>query len=78
MTVETLRFTHGFSDAGVVWDGIVEGTVGPSALVVRQPEATRRRIRAAFVERLEAYRVGSVLELPVSVKLGAGIWSGAA
>ena len=72
VTVETVRFVHEVRDAGVVWDGIMEGTVRTSALVVRQPEATRRRIRAAFVEHLEAYRVGSVLELPVSVKLGAG------
>ena len=72
VTVETVRFVHEVRDAGVVWDGIMEGTVRTSALVVRQPEATRRRIRAAFVELLEGYRVGSVLELPVSVKLGVG------
>ena len=78
VTVETVQFIHEARDAGVVWDGIMEGTVRTAALVVRQPEATRRRIRAAFVEQLEAYRVGAVLELPVSVKLGAGVWSGAA
>jgi SAM-dependent methyltransferase len=72
VTVETLHFVHEVRDAGVVWDGIMEGTVRTSALVVRQPKPIRRRIRAAFVEHLEMYRMGSVLELPVSVKLGVG------
>jgi hypothetical protein len=43
-----------------------------SALVLGQPERTRRRIRAAFVRGVEAHRHGDRLELPVSVKLAVG------
>jgi SAM-dependent methyltransferase len=72
VTVETLTFTHSVVDADQVWAGIVEGTVRTAALIVRQPTAVQRRLRAAFTEILEAYRRGATVEIPVAVKLAAG------
>jgi hypothetical protein len=73
VTVETLTFTHSVVDADQVWDGIVGGTVRTAALIVRQPTAVRHRVRAAFTAILESYRRGATLEVPVAVKLAAGI-----
>ena len=48
------------------------GTVRISALIMGQPEETRRRIREAFGRLVGEYGSGEGLELPVSVKLAAG------
>ncbi len=70
--VRTIAFTHRVATADELWDGLLGGTVRTSALIVRQPEETRRRIRDAFNRLVRPYQRGDVLELPVSVKLAAG------
>ena len=70
--VTTIAFTHRVATADELWDGLLGGTVRTSALILRQPEETRRRIRDAFDRLVGAYRRGSALELPVSVKLAVG------
>ena len=70
--VDTIAFTHRVSTADELWDGLLAGAVRTSALIERQPEATRRRIREAFDRLVEQYRHGDALELPVSAKLAAG------
>jgi SAM-dependent methyltransferase len=70
--VRTIAFSHRVSTADELWDGLLGGTVRTSALIVRQPEEMRRRIREAFDRLVGDYRCGDVLELPVSVKLAAG------
>ena len=70
--VTTIAFTHRVATADELWDGLLGGTVRTSALILRQPEETRRRIRDAFDRLVGAYRGGSALELPVSVKLAVG------
>ena len=72
VTVERVAFDHPVPAAGELWEGFVTGSVRNSALVLGQPEQTRRRIRAAFVRGVEAYRHGDRVELPVSVKLAVG------
>ena len=44
-------------------------TVRVAALITRQPEEIRQRIRAAFDRLADGYRRGDGLELPVAVKL---------
>jgi hypothetical protein len=51
---------------------LLHGTVRISALIMGQPEETRRRIREAFDRLVGEYQSGVGLELPVSVKLAAG------
>ncbi|MGZ8666674.1 MAG: hypothetical protein ACXWZM_06140, partial [Solirubrobacterales bacterium] len=70
--VSRIAFTHRVATADELWDGLLGGTVRTSALIVRQPEVTRRRIRDAFDRLVRRYQRGDVLELPVSVKLAAG------
>jgi SAM-dependent methyltransferase len=70
--VRRIAFTHRVATADELWDGLLGGTVRTSALIVRQPEETRRRIRDAFDRLVRQYQHEDVLELPVSVKLAAG------
>ena len=70
--VSRIAFTHRVATADELWDGLLGGTVRTSALIVRQPEETRRRIREAFDRLVRRYQRGDVLELPVSVKLASG------
>ncbi len=71
-TVATIAFTHRVASADELWSGLLAGTVRTSALIGRQPEEMRRRIRVAFDQQLERYRGEDGLELPVSVKLASG------
>jgi SAM-dependent methyltransferase len=76
-TVRTIAFTHRVASADELWDGLLGGTVRTSALILRQPEETRRRIRDAFDRLAGHFQRGDVLELPVSAKLAAGRKPGA-
>lgn len=71
-SVRRIAFTHRVATADELWDGLLGGTVRTSALILRQPEDTQRRIRDAFDRLVRPYERGDVLELPVSVKLAAG------
>ena len=46
--VNTIAFDHAVPTTDELWDGLLAGTVRISALILSQPEKTRRRIRAAF------------------------------
>lgn len=70
--VRTFAFAHPVASAEQLWDGLLGGTVRTSALILRQPEETRDRIRAEFDRLVNTYRTEDGLELPVSVKLAAG------
>jgi ubiquinone/menaquinone biosynthesis C-methylase UbiE len=71
-TVTTIAFTHRAGSADEVWEGMLDGTVRTSALILRQPQETQRRIREQFDRLIEGYRRRDAIELPVSVKLAAG------
>ncbi len=70
--VATIEFTHRVRSADALWEGMLEGTVRTSALILRQPEPVQRRIRDALDRLLAPYRRGEALELPVSAKLASG------
>ena len=70
--VTTIAFSHRVETADAIWDGVLTSTVRTRALITHQPEATRRRIRAAFDDEVAAFRNGDVYEIPISVKLASG------
>lgn len=70
--VNTIVFNHPVPTTDELWDGLLAGTVRISALILRQPEETRQRIRAAFDRLVPEYQRGDQLELPVSIKLAHG------
>lgn len=70
--VETIAFSRRFPSADELWHGLLGGTVRISALIMGQPEETRRTIREAFDRLVGEYKCGDGLELPVAVKLAAG------
>jgi len=70
--VRTVAFDHEVGSPNELWDGMLGGTVRTSALLLAQPDDVRARARAAFDRRVEGYRRGDHLELPISVKLAAG------
>ena len=74
--VKTIEFEHHVSTADELWNGFLGATVRISALIVRQPEETRERIRAAFDRLVLKCQRGDQIELPVSVKLACGAKEG--
>jgi SAM-dependent methyltransferase len=69
--VTGITFVVRFANAAELWDGMLASTVRVAALITRQPEEVRQRIRATFDRLAEDYRHGEVLEIPVAVKLAA-------
>ena len=71
-TVQTIAFTHRVANADELWDGLLAGTVRTAALIERQPDQTRRRIRDSVNRLVRQYQRDAVLELPVCAKLASG------
>jgi len=69
--VSAVTFALRFASADDLWNSMLGSTVRVSALITRQPEEVRQRIRAAFDRLAAGYRRGAGLELPVAVKLAA-------
>jgi SAM-dependent methyltransferase len=67
--VSAITFVVRFASADELWKSMLGATVRVSALITRQPEEVRQRIRAAFDRLADGYRRGDGLELPVAVKL---------
>ena len=61
------------ADSDELWDGVLGGSVRTSTTILRQPEAIRRKVRAALEVRLDAHRTsdGGVM-LPARAVIGAG------
>lgn len=70
--VRAVTFTYGVGTLDELWDGLLGGAVRTSALIERQPEEKRVRIREAFDRLAGEYRQGEAFEFPVAVKLAAG------
>jgi ubiquinone/menaquinone biosynthesis C-methylase UbiE len=69
--VTAVTFVQRYAGADELWNGMLSATVRISALIVRQPEDVRQRVRAAFDRLAAGYRRGDVLEVPVGVKLAS-------
>jgi SAM-dependent methyltransferase len=70
--VRTIAFSHRVSSTDDLWKGMLTGTVRTSAFFLRQPEQTRRQIRAAYDRQVVEYQRDDQFEFPVSVKLAHG------
>jgi SAM-dependent methyltransferase len=70
--VTTIAFTHHVAGADELWRGFLAGSLRIAALILRQPEATQRRIRNCFDRLVRDYQSEDGLELPVSAKLASG------
>jgi SAM-dependent methyltransferase len=69
--VTTISFSHPVATADELWEGFLRGSLRAAALIVHQPERTRRRIRAAFDRLAREYERDGTLDVPISVKLAS-------
>lgn len=69
--VRAIEFPQSFPDGDTVWDGMVGATVRTASLVTSQSEEMQRKIRAAFDQRIAAFRANGGIELPMSVKIAS-------
>lgn len=70
--VRSIAFEQEVADTDELWEGLLAGSVRTAALIERQPEPVRRRIRAALENAVAPYRSETGIALPVSAKLASG------
>ena len=70
--VRSIAFEQEVADTDELWEGMLASSVRTAALIERQPEPVRRRIRAALEQAVAPYRSETGIALPVSAKLGSG------
>jgi SAM-dependent methyltransferase len=70
--VRSIAFEQEVADTDELWEGMLAGSVRTAALIERQSEPVRRRIRAALEQAVAPYRSETAIALPVSAKLGSG------
>jgi SAM-dependent methyltransferase len=70
--VRSIAFEQEVADTDELWEGMLASSVRTAALIGRQPEPVRRRIRAALEQAVAPYRSETGIALPVSAKLGSG------
>jgi SAM-dependent methyltransferase len=70
--VRSIAFELQVADTDELWEGMLAGSVRTAALIDRQPEPVRRRIRAALETAVAPYRSETGIALPISAKLASG------
>ena len=76
IVVQTVDFRQRVSSAAEHWEAILAGSIRIGTLVTAQPEPVQAEIRAEYDRLAAEYQVADgSLELPVSVKLAAGVRS---
>lgn len=70
--IRSVSLTHRIADADELWHGILGGSVRTAGLVMRQPPATRRRVRAAVDRLAEEHPVDGALAIPACAKIARG------
>lgn len=70
--VRTVRFDERVVDTDELWEGMLAGSVRTAALIERQSEPVRRRIRMELENVVAPYRSSAGIALPVSAKLAGG------
>ena len=74
IVVQTVDFRQRVSSAAEHWEAILAGSIRIGTLVTAQPEPVQAEIRAEYDRLAAVYQVADgSLELPVSVKLAAGV-----
>jgi SAM-dependent methyltransferase len=71
--VEVVSLTHRVGDVDELWEGVLGGSVRTAGLVMRQPPATRDRIRGHFERLAEQHRdEDGRLAIPVRAEIASG------
>jgi SAM-dependent methyltransferase len=70
--VRSIGFEQQVADTDELWEGMLAGSVRTAAMIERQPEPVRRRIRANLERAVAPYQSESGIALPVSAKLASG------
>jgi SAM-dependent methyltransferase len=70
--IRSIAFEERVGDIDELWEGMLAGSVRTAAVIERQPEAVRRRIRLELEHVAAAYRSDAGIALPVSAKLASG------
>jgi SAM-dependent methyltransferase len=70
--VRSIAFEQEVADTDELWEGMLAGSVRTAALIERQPEPVRRRVREALEKAVAPYRSETGIALPVSAKLASG------
>ena len=70
--VRCIAFEQEVADTDELWEGMLAGSVRTAAMIERQPEPVRRRIRAALEQAVAPYRSETAIALPVTAKLASG------
>jgi SAM-dependent methyltransferase len=70
--VRSVSLTHRVPDTDDLWEGMLGGSVRSAGLIMRQPQRTRRRIRAEVERLVEEYRADGELAIPARAKIAWG------
>lgn len=70
--VRSVSLIQRVADADELWQGMLGGSVRTAGLALRQPPATRRRIRAAVERLAEEHTVDGALAIPARAKIARG------
>jgi hypothetical protein len=70
--VRSIGFQERVADTDELWEGLLAGSVRTAAVIERQSESVRRRIRLELENVVAPYGSGDGFTLPVSAKLGSG------
>jgi SAM-dependent methyltransferase len=70
--VRSIGFEERLVDTDELWEGMLAGSVRTAAVIERQSESVRRRIRMELETVVAPYRRGTGIVLPVSAKLASG------
>jgi ubiquinone/menaquinone biosynthesis C-methylase UbiE len=73
--VETIRYSIR-TTSDWLWDALLSSAVRSAAIVESQPEDVQRQARAIFASVARRFAAGDEIEVPVSVKLAAGVRGG--
>ena len=72
VAVRSVSLTHRVADADELWRGMLGGSVRTAGLIMRQPPATRTRVRAAVERLADEHRVDGALAIPACAKIARG------
>lgn len=70
--VRSIGFEERVADTDELWEGMLAGSVRTAAVIERQSESVRRRIRVELENVVAPYRSDAGITLPVSAKLASG------
>jgi hypothetical protein len=70
-SVVSIGFEQRVGGTDELWEGLLGGSVRTAAVIERQPELVRRRVRAELERAVAPYRRDDGIVLPVAAKLAS-------